>query len=46
MLSEIEIRREVICLLLSNTRPNLKDSSDIIRIAEDLTAFILGKKQI
>lgn len=45
MLSEIEVRREVIHLLLSNTRPNLKDSSDIIRIAGELTNFILGLEQ-
>ncbi len=45
MLSEIEIRREVILSLLSNTQVNIKDSSDVVRTARELTDFILGKKQ-
>lgn len=45
MLSEIEIRREVTHSLLRSTQVNIKDSSDIVRTAGELTDFILGKKQ-
>lgn len=45
MLSEIEVRREVTLSLLSNTQVNIKDSGDIVRTAEELTNFIIGKKQ-
>ena len=43
MLLEIEIKREMIRLLLSNSNLNLQRVEEVISCAEELTNFIIEK---